>query len=194
MRPFTRLAMPLFLLASLVGTAACANMVFDSASVVPTREPLPYSARVHVTDVGSYLVEPGSTLTTDPRLRNQVLDRGPLPLAGPDEWERAVRQYVATRQTFAKGLSKEKSDLDLRVRIFLFLDRSLSFDFDHVYVAKTEATVHDPSDGRMVAAFMGFGKAAWAGDKDDKEPVNRAVQASLNDLFGKIEAARELRL
>lgn len=186
------------LLASLLGTAACSRMVFDAASVVPTREPLPYSARVHVTDVGSFLVEPGATLTPDPRLRNMVVEREPLLLAGPEEWERAVRQYVAARRTFAKGLSGERTDLDVHLRIFLYLDQSLSFDFNHMYVAKTEATVYDPGTGRAVADFLGFGKAAGhvirGGREDDEDPVNRAVQGSLNDLFGKIEEDPRLRL
>ena len=60
----------------------------------------------------------------------------------------------------------------------------------HVYVARIDATLLEASGKRALSKYIGFGKATG---QEDRGPINLAVQAALNDLFGKIENDQRLR-
>ena len=84
-----------------------------------------------------------------------------------------------------------QTDLDLSIRLSIFIDPSVESDFYHVYVARIDATLAEGSTKRPLSKYLGYGKAA--GDDDDQGLINLAVQAALNDLFGKIETDQRLR-
>jgi hypothetical protein len=52
--------------------AGCSSLVFQPAPVVPTNSPLPYSAKVKLSQVEAYLVKPGATMIADPHIENHV--------------------------------------------------------------------------------------------------------------------------
>jgi hypothetical protein len=52
--------------------AGCSGLVFQPAPVVPTNSPLPYSAKVRLSQVEAYLVKPGATMIADPHIENHV--------------------------------------------------------------------------------------------------------------------------
>jgi hypothetical protein len=84
-----------------------------------------------------------------------------------------------------------QTDLDLSMRLNIYVDPSVNSEFARVYVARIDATLAEGSSKRPLSKYLGFGKAA--GEDDDRGPVNLAVQAALNDLFGKIENDVRLR-
>ncbi|MDF2458003.1 MAG: exported protein of unknown function [Nitrospira sp.] len=170
---------------------ACSTFVYEPAPVVPTTSPLPYSATVRLAEIEAYNVEPGATMVADPRIENKVRGvRQPLSKA-KKEWERSITDYVAARKTFTYLSADSQTDFDLSMRLNIYVDPSLSSDFARVYVARIDATLAEGSSKRPLSRYMGFGKAA--GDDDDRGPINLAVQAALNDLFGKIENDPRLR-
>lgn len=61
---------PLIFMAFLV--AGCSSLVFQLAPVVPTNSPLPYSAKVKLSQVEAYMVKPGATMIADPHIENHV--------------------------------------------------------------------------------------------------------------------------
>ncbi|HEX6531028.1 MAG TPA: hypothetical protein VF019_00280, partial [Nitrospira sp.] len=104
--------------------------------------------------------------------------------------ERSITEYLAARKTFTYLSTDSQTDLDLSMRLHIFIDPSVESDFDHVYVARIDATLGQPSNTRPLSKYMGFGKATG---EEDKGPINLAVQGALNDLFGKIETDQRLR-
>lgn len=176
--------------APLLLSLSCSHMVYQAGPVVPTTSPLPYSATVKLMEIEAYTVEPGATMVADPRIENKVTGvREPLSKA-KKEWERSILEYLATRKTFTYLSTDSQTDLDLSMRLNIYVDPSVESDFDRVYVARIDATLAD-SNKRPLSKYLGFGKAA--GDDDDRIPINLAVQAALNDLFGKIEIDPRLR-
>lgn len=172
--------------------ASCSNIPFNPEVVVPTRNPLPYSVKVTVSGFDSYLVEPGSSMVADPKIQNHIVTRTGSLGSKKDDWEGAILEYLAARQTFRQVTIGASADLDLTMRIIVYIDPSVQYKFNHMYVALTEASVRDPRNGRALISYSGFGKApgevSRGGKGDDAMPIDRAVHASLNDLFGKMEA------
>jgi hypothetical protein len=170
---------------------SCSQMVYQPAPVVPTTSPLPYSATVRLVEVEAFVVEPGATMIADPRIENKVTGvRQPLSKA-KKEWERSVTEYLAARKTFSYLSTDSQTNLDLSMWVNIYIDPSVASDFYRVYVARIDATLAESSTKRPLSKYLGFGKAA--GDDDDRGPINLAVQAALNDLFGKIENDQRLR-
>jgi hypothetical protein len=170
---------------------SCSQVVYQPTSVVPTNSPLPYSASVKLTEIEAYSVEPGATMVADPRIENKVTGvRLPLSKA-KKEWERSIQEYLAARKTFTYLSADSQTDLDLSMRLNIYVDPSIESQFDRVYIARIDATLAESSGKRPLARYIGFGKAA--GDDDDQGPINLAVQAALNDLFGAIENDPRLR-
>lgn len=176
--------------------ASCSKIVFQPAPVVPTKSPLPYSAKVKLTQIDAYLVEPGATMIADPNLENHVT--GTADSLGPakKEWEQSIADYLAARKTFTYLSADSQTDLDLAMRLNIYIDPGVQVKFNHVYVARAEATLSDPRTGRPTT-YQGTGKAAGevlrGGLEDDRGPINAAVQSALNDLFWKIENDPRLR-
>jgi hypothetical protein len=176
--------------------AACNYILLDPTPVVPPGQSVPYSARLELTDVGAYLVQPGATMIVDPHLQNHVTAKvSSLDRAKP-QWEQAVLDYLAARKTFRQVVKEGPADLLMTLRVFVYVDPSVSFKFNHVYVAKVDGTLRDPRNGRALIEYVGkgkaFGEVSRSGKDDDKEPINLAVRAALNDLFGKLERDRRL--
>ena len=170
---------------------ACSTFVYEPSPVVPTTSPLPYSATFRLAELEAYNVEPGATMVADPRIENKVRGvRQPLSKA-KKEWERSIADYVAARKTFTYLSADSQTDLDLSMRLNIYVDPSVNSEFARVYVARIDATLAEGSSKRPLSKYLGFRKAA--GVDDDRGPVNLAVQAALNDLFGKIENDVRLR-
>lgn len=174
--------------------AGCAKLPFDPAPVVPTTSPLPYSVKVKVSEIGTYEVEAGASMSPDPTLQNRVLRTTPtlFPTEDPADWERATVEYLTTRKTFQKIVREGVADLDLAMHIKMYIDPSVSSSFSRIYLVVTDATVSDPRTGRSLASYSGFGKTA--GSSKDKAAMERALHASFRDLFGKIENDKRLPL
>jgi len=183
------LLLPVF--TSLLLTLSCSpQLVYQPGAVVPTVSPLPYSATVRLTEIEAYHVEPGATMVADPRIENRVTGIAqPLSKAKKD-WERSIADYLAARKTFTYLSTDSQTDLDLSMRLNIYIDPSVDSDFDHVYVARIDATLLEASGKRALSKYIGFGKATG---QEDRGPINLAVQAALNDLFGKIENDQRLR-
>lgn len=166
------------------------------ASVVPTQHALPYSATIRLADLSAYAVEPGATLKTDPRLQNFIAPAGSVSSLSPEQWEAAVLDYVIARQTFRQVNGKEPTDIVLTLHIFVYIDPGVEFKFNHTYVARTEAVLSDPQSGRALTHYSGLGKAigpvSRTSPEDDQPPIKKAVRASWNDVFGKIESDARL--
>ena len=189
------LAAPFVILFTVFG---CTKLVLDPNPVVQTKNPLPYTAHVELAEAASYFVEPGATMLADPNLQNHVVGKEPGTIGAKTEWERAILDYVAGRRTFAPVLLQGTApDLAVALRVVIYIDPGVGFKFNHIYIAKSEAAVRDARTGRVISTYSGFGKAAGeisrGGREDDEDPVNRAVHASLNDLFGKLETDPQLR-
>lgn len=174
--------------------AGCTKLPFDPTPVVPTTSPLPYSAKVKVSEVGTYEVEAGASMSPDPTLANHVLRTTPtlFPTKNPVEWERATVEYLTTRKTFQKIVQEGAADLNLTLHINMYMDPSVSSSFSHIYMVVTEATLSDPKTGRSLASYSGFGKTA--GDTQDRSAMERALHASFRDVFGKMENDKRLPL
>lgn len=175
---------------------ACNHLVLDPTPVVPTTQPVRYSARIDLTDVGAYLVQPGATMSADPHLQNHVTGTIPSLDRAKPQWEQAISEYLAARKTFRQAVKEGPADLWMTLRVFIYVDPSSSFKFNHVYVAKVDGALRDPRNGRVLLDYIGkgkaFGEVSRGGKDDDKEPINRAVRAALNDLFGKLERDQRL--
>lgn len=169
---------------------SCSQLVYHPDAVVPTASPLPYSATVRLADIEAYNVEPGATMVADPRIENRVTGIAQPLGKAKKEWERSIIDYLAARKTFTYLSSDSQTDLDLSMRLNIFIDPSVESDFARVYIARIDATLKQPSSKRPLAKYTGFGKATGS---EDRGPVNRAVQAALNDLLGKIETDQRLR-
>ena len=186
----TKGAMLLPVFASSLLTLACSQLVYQPGAVVPTTSPLPYSATVKLAEIEAYNVEPGATMVADPRIENKVTGIAQPLNKAKKEWERAITDYLAARKTFTYLSTDSQTDLDLSMRLNIFIDPSVDSDFEHVYVARIDAILAQPPNKRPLSKYLGFGKAT--GEKDHG-PINLAVQAALNDLFGKIETDQRLR-
>jgi hypothetical protein len=169
----------------------CTKLTFDPTPVVPTKNPLPYSASVNLTDLASYDLEPGSSLLADPNLQNHVVGATQGIDWAKQDWQKSILTYLDTRQTFSRVVQEGRGELDLTLRITIFVDPGALFQHSYIYIARAEAAVSKPPSGLTRAKYSGFGKAVGevsrSGPEDDREPVNRAVHAALNDLFGKLE-------
>lgn len=172
--------------------AGCAKLPFDPTPVVPTTSPLPYTAKIKVSEIGTYDLEAGASMTPDPTLQNHVLRTAPTLFStmDPADWERATIQYLTTRKTFQKIVQDGMADLDLTLHINSYIDPSVASDFRHIYLIITDATLSDPRTGRALMNYSGFGKTA--GDPKDKAAMERALHASFRDLFGKMETDKRL--
>lgn len=172
--------------------AGCARLPFDPTPVVPGTSPLPYSAKVMVSEIGTFEVEPGASMATDPNLQNHVRRTTAtlFPTKDPADWERATVQYLTTRKTFQKVVRDGAADLDLTLQINMYIDPSVASDFSHVYIAIADATLSDPRTGRSLMTYSGFGKKA--GDNKDKAAMEQALHSALRDLFGKMENDKRL--
>lgn len=176
--------------------AGCTGIALHPAPVVPTKNPLPYSAKVKLAELAAYTVEPGATMIADPNLHNHVTGQESGFEAARAEWEKAILDYLATRRTFRQVQQGGGADLDLALRVIIYIDPSVQYKFNYIYVARIDATLSDPRSHRVIAGYSGFGKDAGdisrGGRDDDEGSVNRAVHAALNDLFGKIEGDTRL--
>ncbi|HEX8751630.1 MAG TPA: hypothetical protein VF732_10985 [Nitrospira sp.] len=176
--------------ALLLLSLSCSKLVYQPGAVVPTTSPLPYSATVRLAEIEAYNVEPGATMVADPRIENKVTGIAEPISKAKKEWERSITEYLAARKTFAYVSTDSQTDLDLSMRLNIYVDPSVMSDFNHVYVARIDATLMEGANKRPLAKYVGFGKTTG---EDDHGPINLAVQAALNDLFGKIENDQRLR-
>lgn len=169
----------------------CTPLTFHPGPVVPTKSSLPYTAEVRLTDLAAYLVEPGATLRTDPALQNVVTQGKSVPSISAQGYDQSIVDYVTARQTFRKVMPDGRADVIVALRIFVFIDPGLGFKSHHTYIAKADAVLKDLQNGRALATYAGFGKAfgvvSRGSREDDEGPINKSVQAALNDLFGKLE-------
>lgn len=174
----------------------CAHIPFDPAPVVPTKNRLPYSARVSLSDIGAYLVSAGATMLPDPNVQNRVTGQVASLTADRARWEKAVADYVSARRTFRSVQTDGEAEVSLSIRLLIYIDPGVGFKFDTVYVARAEARLAESESGHLVGEYSGFGKAPGvvrrSGPGDDEAPVNRAVHTALNDLFGTLEADTRL--
>ncbi|BCA56260.1 hypothetical protein W02_34000 [Nitrospira sp. KM1] len=195
-RVLSRLVVPA-ICAVILSTMSCSKLVYQPAAVVPTKSPLPYSAKIKLTQVEAYLVEPGSTMIADPNIDNHVTRITDTVAPGQKDWEKSVSDYLAARQTFSYLSLDSQTDLDLVMRLNIYIDPGLSFQFNHVYLARVETALVSPQTGQPLT-YLGLGKSSGdvsrGGKSDDREPINHAVQSALNDLFGKLERDPRLRL
>ena len=176
--------------------ASLAPLTFPPAPVIPTRHPLPYSAQIHVLQISAYSVQPGATLTTDPRTQHFIDPFGTVPPLSREEWKATVLDYVAARQTFRSISAAEPSDLALVLRMSVYIDPGMADDFNYTYVTKADADLIDPQNGRVMEYYSGFGKAFGPVSRTsmevDKFMLNQSLHSALNDLFDKIESDTQL--
>jgi hypothetical protein len=176
--------------------SACRPLAFPPAAVVPTQHPLPYSAQIRVVEISVYPVLAGATLTTDPRTRNFIDQTGSVPPLSHDEWKETIVDYVAARQTFRRISTTEPSDLTLAIRVFIYVDPGMDYKFNHTYIAKADASLINPQNGRVMTHYSGLGKrfgpVSHRSMEEDKPMIDQSLQAALNDLFDKIESDTQL--
>ena len=189
-RRWTSGAVLLPVAALLLLSFSCSKLVYQPGAVVPTTSPLPYSATVRLAEIEAYNVEPGATMVADPRIENKVTGIAEPISKAKKEWERSITDYLAARKTFAYVSTDSQTDLDLSMRLNIYVDPSVMSDFNHVYIVRIDATLVEGPNKRPLAKYVGFGKTTG---EDDRGPINLAVQAALNDLFGKIENDQRLR-
>ena len=189
-RRWTSGAVLLPVAALLLLSFSCSKLVYQPGAVVPTTSPLPYSATVRLAEIEAYNVEPGATMVADPRIENKVTGIAEPISKAKKEWERSITDYLAARKTFAYVSTDSQTDLDLSMRLNIYVDPSVMSDFNHVYLVRIDATLVEGPNKRPLAKYVGFGKTTG---EDDHGPINLAVQAALNDLFGKIENDQRLR-
>ena len=186
---------PLMFMALLL--AGCSSLVFQPAPVVATNSPLPYSAKVKLSQVEAYLVKPGATMIADPHIENHVTGVSNSLEKAKKDWEKAIADYIAARKTFTYLSTDSQTDLDLTMRLNVYIDPGVEYNFNHVYLVRIDTTLTDPHTGQL-NNYLGLdkssGEVSRGGKKDDQGPINSAVQSALNDLFGKIENDPRLRL
>jgi hypothetical protein len=170
--------------------AGCSGLVFQPAPVVPTNSPLPYSAKVKLSQVEAYTVKPGATMLADPHIENHVTGVSNSLGNAKKEWEKSITDYLAARKTFTYLSMDSQTDLELTMRLHIYIDPGVLYKFNHVYIARIDATLTDPRTGKL-NSYLGLGKSTGdvvrGGKEDDQGPINNAVQSALNDLSGKIE-------
>ena len=172
-----------------------APLTFPPAPVIPTKLPLPYSAQIQVSQINAYSVQPGATLTTDPRTQNFIDQFGTVPPLSREEWKATVLDYVGARQTFRRISTTEPSDLTLALRVFVYVDPGMEDDFNSTYITKVDANLIDPRNGRIMANYSGFGKAFGPVSRTSMETdkfMHRSLHSALNDIFEKIESDTQL--
>jgi hypothetical protein len=176
-----------------ISIVGCAQTPFDPTPVVPTSSPLPYSAKIKVSEIGTFEIEPGASMATDPQLQSHVRRAAAtlLSTGNPEDWEHTTVKYLTTRKTFRKVVEEGPADLDLTLRINMYIDPQVGSGFNHVYLAVTDATVSDPQTGRSLIRYSGYGRTT--GEKKDKGAMERAVHAALRDLFGKMETDKRMQ-
>jgi hypothetical protein len=176
--------------------ASCSHLDFHPAPIVPTLSPLPYSGKIRLTEIESYMVRPGAVTSSNAQIESQVTQVSDSLSAVKKEWERAIADYLATRKTFTYLSTDSQTDLDVSLRLNVYIDPGLDFSFHHVYLARADASLINPRTGRL-QTYQGVGKSVGdvvrGGKEDDQDPTNAAVQSALNDLFGKIENDSTLR-
>lgn len=176
---------------------ACSQLVYAPAPVVPTKQPLPYSATLTLAQVGAYLVKPGATMIADPHLANHVTEASQSVQSAKAEWEQAILRYLEARKTFLRVATTGPSDVDVVLHLNVYIDPGVLFQHRYVYVTRVEAAVTDPRTHLVLLSYSGYGKAAGdvrrQGREDDQDPINHAVQMALNDLFGKMEQDGRMR-
>lgn len=182
-----RLGASLVLMGGPLFWAACSNAVYSPAPVVPTKQPLPYSAAVTLVQVEAYTLRPGATLTPDPALAHQVTRLSDSVAPSRTDWESAIVRYLEARNTFARVTPRGQADVELVMHVNVYIDPSVDDQFREVYVARVDALVTDPRTRVVYLSFTGEGKAPRHDREEASRPVNQVVQAALNDLFGKIE-------
>ncbi len=182
-----RLGVSLLVMGLPFSWAACANLAYSPAPVVPTNQPLPYSATVTLAQVEAYTIRPGAIMTPDPALAHQVTSFSNS--AGPSraDWEHAIVRYLEARHTFARVAPPGQADVELVMHVNVYIDPSVDDQFREVYVARVDALVTDPRTRVVYLSFTGDGKAPRHDRDKAYQPVNQVVQAALNDLFGKME-------
>jgi hypothetical protein len=141
--------------------------------------------------VGSYMVDEGAVHATDANLAAHVVNDTDHVASARDEWEQAILRYLQDRKTFAQVSTRNPSDVNLVLHMNIYVDPGALFQYQHVYVARADAAIADPKTQRILLTYTGngkaFGEVSRDGKEDDREPVNRAVQMALNDLFDKME-------
>lgn len=182
-----RLAVSLLVMVLPFSWAACANLVYSPAPVVPTNQPLPYSATVTLAQVEAYTVRPGAIMTPDPALAHQVTSLSDSAAPSRADWEHAIVRYLEARHTFARVTPPGQADVELVMHVNVYIDPSVDDQFREVYVARVDALVTDPRTHVVYLSFTGDGKAPRHDRDKAYQPVNQVVQAALNDLFGKME-------
>jgi hypothetical protein len=177
--------------------SACSQIVYSPGPVVPTKQPLPYSAKLTVAHVGTYLVKPGATMSADPRLSNHVTGETYDARLPQRDWEQAILRYLDARKTFAQVSTRGPADLELTLHVNVYIDPGVLFQYRHIYMARVDATVGDPQSHLALQSYTGqgkaFGEVSRDGPEDDRDPINLAVQMALNDLFGKMEQDAGMR-
>jgi hypothetical protein len=170
--------------------AGCSGLVFQPAPVVPTNSPLPYSAKVKLSQVEAYTVKPGATMLADPHIENHVTGVSNSLGNAKKEWEKSITDYLAARKTFTYLSMDSQTDLELTMRLHIYIDPGVLYKFNHVYIARIDATLTDPRTGKL-NSYLVLGKSTGdvvrGGKEDDQGPINNAMQSALNDLSGKIE-------
>jgi len=176
----------------LVLSAGCHRTPFDPTPVVPANSTLPYSAKVKVSEVGTFEVERGASMDANPQLQSRVSRTTPplLSTNDPTDWERATVKYLTTRKTFRNVMQEGTADLDLTLRINMYVDPSVGSGFSQIYLAVMDATLSDPRTGRSLTKYSGFGKVP--GDEKDKGAMERALHAAFRDVFSKMESDKRL--
>lgn len=176
--------------------AGCSSLVFQPDPVVPTNSPLPYSAKVKLSQVEAYMVKPGATMIADPHIENHVTEVSNSLGNAKKEWEKSIADYLAARKTFTYLSMDSQTDLELTMRLHIYIDPGVQYKFNYVYIARIDAALTDPRTGQL-NSYLGLSKSAGdvvrGGKEDDQVPINSAVQSALNDLFGKIENDLRLR-
>ncbi len=181
----------LSLLCTVLLLAACSQLVYTPTAVVPNQRPLPYSAKLTLAHLGSYIVDAGAVHATDADLSAHVVSDTDHVASAREEWEHAILRYLEDRKTFAQVSTRAPADVDVVLHMNVYVDPGALFHYQHVYVARTDAAVADPKTHRVLLSYTGngkaFGEVSRDGKEDDREPVDRAVQLALNDLFEKME-------
>lgn len=191
MRVFSRATLVFVLVCAGLLSPACSRFIYSPAPVVPTKQPLPYSARLALAHVGSYMVNPGAIHAMDTNMANHVAGESDHVASARDDWEQAILRYLEARKTFTQVSTRNPSDVDLILHVNVYIDPGATFQYRHVYVVRADAAMADPRTHLTLLSYTGTGKAfgevSRDGKEDDQEPVNQAVQMALNDLFGKME-------
>ncbi len=133
-------------------------------------------------------------MIADPSLQNHVTGTVPSLERAKPQWEQAISEYLAARKTFRQVVKEGPADLLMTLRVLIYVDPGVSFKFKHVYVAQIDGALRDPRNGRALIESVGKGKAfvevSRDGKDDDREPINRAVRAALNEMCEKLERNR----